>query len=181
MALVIIQDACVLLNLLASERFADIAGGCGLKFVVAARAASETLYLRHAITGEHELVDLPPLIKNGLLEVVNLAGEGEQLRFIELATDLDDGEAESIAIAESRSFALATDDKKARKVLQRKAINVELWSTGRILQHWQAKAFISDADLSNALKSISERAKFRPKRGHPDFAWWSQIWSGLRG
>lgn len=177
MAGIVIQDACVLLNLLASGRFEDIAQGCGLKFTVVQMVARETLYLRDAATGEHERVDLQPLVDRSLLEVLSIAGHVEQLRYIELATDLDDGEAASMAIAESRRYALATDDKKARALIQRKGLKIELWSTFALLRHWQAKEKIPDSELGMVLINISNRARFRPKPGQPDFAWWSKLCS----
>jgi predicted nucleic acid-binding protein len=94
------------------------------------------------------------------------------LRYIELALSLDDGEAESVAIAESRHFALATDDKKARRLIQNEGIKIELWSTCSLLQLWQNKCSVSDADMKIVIGSIFSRARYRPKGGHPDYDWW---------
>jgi len=174
MASILIQDACVLLNLLATGRFADIAGGCGLHFAVVSEVAGETLYLRDALPGEHETVDLQAFIARGLLAVFGIEGYAEQVRYIELAVELHDGEAASIAIAEARDFALATDDKKARAVIRRKGVKIKLWSTFELLRHWQAKVGISDAELGGVLMNVADRAKFRPKQGHPEFKWWSK-------
>ena len=104
-----------------------------------------------------------------------MKGHAEQLRFVELTVDLDDGEAASIAIAEARDFGLATDDKKARALIQRRGVRIKLWSTFGLLRHWQAKAGISDGELGRALLNIANRARFRPKPGHPDFKWWSKV------
>src|SRR5580700_7033878 len=112
MASIVIQDACVLINLLASGRFEDIANGCGFRFAIASIVTQEALFLRADDGGEHKQIDLQPFIGSGILEVLTVESEAEKLRFIEMTLDLDDGEAESIAIAEARSFALATDDKK---------------------------------------------------------------------
>lgn len=174
MAPILVQDACVLLNLLASGRFDDIATGCGLRFAVVSEVAGEALYLRDAASGEHEPVDLQVFIARGLLEVFALKGQAEQLRFIELAVDLDDGEAASIAIAEARGFALATDDIKARALIQRRAVKIKLWSTFELLRQWQSKAGTTDGELGGVLTNIANRAKFRPKQGHPEFGWWSK-------
>lgn len=80
-----------------------------------------------------------------------------------------------MAIAESRHFALATADKKARKLIQNKGIKIELWSTCSLLQLWQTKCSIADADMKNVLEDIFRRARYRPKAGHPDFDWWTNI------
>jgi len=177
MASIVIQDACVLINLLASGRFADIANGCGFRFAISSGAAQEALFLRNPDSDEREKINLQQIVDRGILEIFTLESEAEKLRYIEIARDLDDGEAESIAIAESRRLALATDDKKARRIIQRRGINIELWSTCALLRHWQNKCLISDADLGRALASISSRAKYRPKFGHPDFEWWTKLLS----
>ncbi len=177
MASIVIQDSCVLINLLASGRFEDIASGCDFRFAIASVVAQEALFLRNAGSGEHEKINLQPIIECGVLEILAVETEAEKLRYIEMALELDDGEAESVAIAEARHFALATDDKKARKVIQRRGLKIELWSTGALLQHWQTKCSISDADMGGVLARISSCAKYHPKFGHPDFAWWARLLS----
>ena len=175
MASIIIQDACVLINLLAGGRFEDMAHGCGFRFAIASIVAKEALFLRNIDSGEHEKIDLQPIIDRGLLEVLAVESNVEKLRYIEMALDLDDGEAESVAIAEARALALATDDKKARKIIERRGLKIELWSTCGLLQHWQSKCAVSDDELGSVLISISSRAKYSPKFGHMDFEWWTKL------
>jgi predicted nucleic acid-binding protein len=177
MASIIIQDACVLINLLASGRFEDIANGCGFRFAIASVVAHEALFLHNAHSGERVRIDLQQIIDREILEMLAAESEAEKLRYIEIALDLDDGEAESVAIAEARGFALATDDKKARNIIQRRGLKIELWSTCELLRYWQGKSSISDDDLGSVLANISARAKYRPKFGHPDFEWWAKILS----
>jgi predicted nucleic acid-binding protein len=177
MASILIQDACVLINLLASGRFEDLANGCGFRFAISAGVAQEALFLRNPDSVGREKINLERIVECGILEILTLESEAEKLRYIEIALDLDDGEAESVAIAECRHFALATDDKKARKVIQRRGMKIELWSTCALLQHWQSKCLVSDADMGRALANISSRAKYRPKFGHPDFEWWAKLLS----
>jgi predicted nucleic acid-binding protein len=177
MSSIVIQDACVLINLLASGRFEDIANGCGFRFAIASIVAQEALFLRNVDSGEHEQIDLQHFIGRGILDVLTSENELEKLRYIEMTLDLDDGEAESIAIAEVRSLALATDDKKARSIIQRRGLKIELWSTCSLLQRWQSQCLIPDADMGSVLAKIFSRAKYRPKFGHPDFEWWAKLHS----
>jgi predicted nucleic acid-binding protein len=177
MASIVIQDACVLINLIASGHFEEIAGGCGLRFAITQAAAGEAMFLHNAETGEKERIDLAPLMQNGMLEKLVAESENEKLRFLELTLNLDDGEAESMAIAESRNFALATDDKKARNLIQREGLKIELWSTCLLLQHWQNKCRVSDEIVKNVLTNIFKRARYRPKFSHPDFDWWVKLTS----
>ena len=175
MASIVIQDACVLINLLASGRFEDVASRCDLRFAIASVVAQEAMYLHNADSGESEMIDLNPLIGKGILETLTAESEDEKLRYIELALNLDDGEAESVAIAEARNFALATDDKKARNLIKREGLKIELWSTCALLRHWQSKCSISDSDTNSVLTNIFSRARYRPKSGHPDYDWWMNI------
>jgi predicted nucleic acid-binding protein len=175
MSSIVIQDACVLINLLASARFEDIASGCDLRFAIASVVAQESMYLHNGDSGEREMIDLQSLLENGTLEILSAESENEKLRYIELALNLDDGEAESVAIAEARHFALATDDKKARNLIQREGLKIELWSTCSLIQHWQGKCSVPDSDLKLVLTNIFKRARYRPKLGHPDFDWWANL------
>lgn len=175
MGSIVIQDACVLINLLASGRFEDMASGCGLRFAIASAAAQESLYLHNGDSGEREIIDLQPLLAKGILEVVTAESDAEKMRYIEFSLNLDDGEAESIAIAEARHFALATDDKKARNLIQREGLKIELWSTCELIRHWQGTCSVPDNDLKAVLADIFKRARYRPKPSHPDFKWWSNI------
>ena len=177
MASIVIQDACVLINLLASGRFDDIAGGCGFSIAITATVAKETMYLHSPAPNERERIEITPLIANGILQILNAESENEKLRYIELALNLDDGEAESVAIAEARKFALATDDKKARNLIRKEGLKIDLWSTCAILQHWQSKCSISDGEMKTILTNIFSRARYRPKTGHPNFDWWTNILS----
>ena len=63
MASIVIQDACVLINLLASGRFEDIAIGCGFRFAIASVVSREALYLHNA---------------ESLLQLFIGAGDGER-------------------------------------------------------------------------------------------------------
>lgn len=174
---IVIQDACVLINLLASGRFEDIAIGCSFRFAIASLVAQEALFLRNAEPEEREKINLQQFIEHQTLEILTVESEAEKLRYIELALELDDGEAESMAIAEARGLSLATDDKKARNIIQRRGMRIELWSTCGLLRHWQGKCAIPDNDLRRVLANISSRAKYQPKSGHPDFEWWAKILS----
>jgi predicted nucleic acid-binding protein len=175
MASIIIQDACVLINLVASGRFREIATGCDLQFAVSSVVSQEALFLHNLDSGEREKIDLQPSIEQGIIKIFSVQSESERLRYIELAVSLDDGEAEAIAIAEGRQFALATDDRKARNVILRGGFKIELWSTCKLLQHWQKECAVQNDVLSNVLVSISQRARYRPKPGHPDSDWWMNL------
>lgn len=168
----LLQDACVLINLLASGRFEDIARECGYQFVAATAACDEALFIRDAATGEPVLVDLAPYLTAGLLEKIDVETEDERASYVAYATLLDDGEAMSLALAEARHLLLATDDRKARALILRESINVELSSTVGVLQAWEKAAGIEKSEMSQILARLQKCARFTPPAGHPDRVWW---------
>jgi hypothetical protein len=87
----------------------------------------------------------------------------------------DDGESASGAIAISRGWAIATDDKQATNLFRREKPNLEILSTPEILQYWAEKKKISDQDLKNVLKSVRVKGRYSPPREHPLANWWASI------
>ena len=171
----LLQDACVLINLLATGRFEEIAGGIGLKMAVAQRVAAEAIFLLRPDTGEREPIGLQQYIDAGLLSVLSLETDQERSLFVAYAAELDDGEAMSLALAECRHLALATDDRKARRLISEQHLSLELWSTVDILKRWEVERHITKDEMRRALELITARASFRLKPSHPDSGWWNSF------
>src|SRR4051812_21577366 len=110
---VLLNDASVLVNLLATDRLASIAEITGWQFALCPAVRDEVNKLRDPATGEMVPLDIAPLIASGLLRVFELSGDEEVAHYVDLAAVVDDGEAMSIAIAASRRLDLAIDDKQA--------------------------------------------------------------------
>jgi predicted nucleic acid-binding protein len=168
----LLQDACVLINLIASGRFEDIAQRCGYQLVIAAAACAEVLSIRDAVSGETVPVTLDPHFAAGLLERIDVETEEERAGYIAYAAQLDDGEAMSLALAEVRHLPLATDDRKARSLVVREGIRVELFSTVAVLQAWEQNAGISIHEMREVLTRIRKSARFYPAVGTPESGWW---------
>jgi hypothetical protein len=169
----LLQDACVLLNLLGSGRFSDIACGIEREFAISKAAAKECLFLHDLQTGDKEAVDLEPLVKNGELQILDVESTTERSLYVAYAVELDDGEAMSLALAQVRGIALATDDRKARALIAKQAASIDLWSTPRILQEWQAKQGISPGEMRVVLTQITNCSRFFLKPTHRDWPWWN--------
>jgi len=171
-----ILDSCVLLNLAASDEIVDIVATISGTTFVATAARKEALFLRD----EAEPSTLVPLHVDDLLaiaeiQVCDLATEDEEERFVELASDLDDGEAMSIAIATSRGMRFASDDQKARRVFMELAAKAEqLTCTSSILKEWAEARSVASERLKNALRRISVKARFTPSRRDPNAEWWRE-------
>lgn len=177
----IILDACVVLNLYASRRIAEILLAlpvpCAVASYVRDREALMVGRHRSGPTADVESVDLYPLIKSGLLEVLDLHGDDENAHFIDLAssTGLDDGEAASGALAHSRGFIVATDDRAAISAFQRHDPPIPTRSTASILKQWAERAAVDGDTLKAALMEIRERANFEPGARDPLQAWWRAV------
>ena len=175
------MDASCLLNLYATGRVADIAAALPWQLAAVDYVLErETLYIR--ATGGYEepgatvSVDLSPLTEAGLLLVLTLEGPGEQTHFVELAADMDDGEAMTGAMAINRGFAVAIDDRKARRVLGEKAPELRLLSTLDIL-HWWSGA-VSLQEVNRALQAMRYGARYVPGNRDPLYGWWRNIVEG---
>ena len=175
---VLLMDASCLLNLYATGRVTDIAAALPWQMAVVEYVLEhETLYIR-SMGGSEESeatvpVDLSPLIETGLLLVVRLEGPGEQSHFVELAADLDDGEAMTGAMAINRGFAVAIDDCKARRVLGEKAPEPRLLSTLELLHLWNGAA--PDQEVGRALQAMRYGARYVPGNRDPLYGWWRDL------
>ena len=172
------MDASCLLNLYATGRVADIAAALPWRLAVVDYVLErETLYIRATVGSEEPgatvPIDLSPLIDAGLLLVLRLEGSGEQAHFVELAAGLDDGEAMTGAMAIDRGFAVAIDDRKARRVLSEKVPELRLVSTLELLHFWSAA--VSDEETGRALRAMRYGARYVPGNRDPLYDWWRDL------
>jgi predicted nucleic acid-binding protein len=167
-------DTCVLINLLATNRIEEIVEVISPHRLVCPAVFQESLYLRSAEpTGQPAAVDLNPLFDQGIFTRCAIQGDLEEELYVGYALELDDGEAMSIAIAQARNLALATDEKKARRVIQENVPTLSLLSTPQILHTWaQAR---EQAEIVTVIGLIHARASFRPSPTDPFAAWWETV------
>lgn len=168
-------DACAVLSLFATGRMDEIVSVLGPPVAVAGQVVEEALYIRRVIDGEigPVRVDLAPLIDFGMLSVVDAKTEQELLTFIDLAVDLDDGEAMSAALAIHRGYVLVTDDRKALRILKGR---VQIRPTLEVIKDWAETQRIGSEALRAALNAIDQRG-YRPGRRHPLHDWWEGVMS----
>jgi predicted nucleic acid-binding protein len=162
----VLIDTSTLLNLLASgfpERLlTTLCPQCLISDVV----LQESLYLRATDPSlPPERVDLSRLIEFKILTVCYAETPEEEALYVELAAQLDDGEAMSLALSASRGFGLATDDRKATRLANDRGIQ-SIYGTPEILQA------CFDLNVSNAIQLIEYRARFSPPSGSPFRDWW---------
>jgi len=167
----VVLDACVLLNLIASGHpLGELGERNGLDFLVVAQAEREVLWLDSEDPDRpREEVHLQQFLEIGHLTRLVLH-DGELDRFVQLAHVLDDGEAATLAVAELRGFVVATDDRKALRVLTTLEPPPRAIGTAAILRAWAADH--NDAEIRVCLNRIQSKASFLPPRSDPDRDWW---------
>jgi predicted nucleic acid-binding protein len=174
----VILDACCTLNLAATGRMAQILERLPFRFCIGRRARGEAQWLRIPGEEERERVDLEPLLQLSLLVIEELQDAAEEALFVQFSEHIADGEAEAAALAILRSYVLATDDRKARRVVTAADRPVQLTGTLELIREWQDEAGIQETDMANVLRRIAERARYRPRRNHPLWDWWSRLMEG---
>lgn len=169
-------DACCLIDLLASGHAAAILQACGYAWHLPVAVQSEVLYIRQPDpnqVGKLVLVqvDLNPLIKSGTLCLCQPDNDLEKDGFTQYATQFrSDGEAMCVALAESRDWTIATDDRKAIRVSQRAGLSVV--SCPQIVKKWRDVTKPDKTTLATALKDIERFAQFHPNPSMPEYQWW---------
>lgn len=130
---------------------------------------------RHMGQEERVLIHLTPLIEEGIIQVLRLEHQGEEATFVNLASMVDDGEAITAALAVHRGCAVATDDRKARRVLAEHAPIVPLVSTLELLRQWAEESSIAQSDLHAAMNAMRLGASYVPGERDPSYEWWQSI------
>ena len=176
----LLLDASCLLNLYATGRLWDIALALPHRLAVAEYVLEqEALYVWRPSLGEAREervpVDLSPLEEDGAIQVLRLEDQEEEATFVDLAALVDDGEAITAALAVHRGCAVATDDRKARRVLSERAPTVPLVSTLELLREWAEMASIAAADLRSAMLAMQSGASYVPGERDPLSEWWRAI------
>ena len=176
----LLLDASCLLNLYATGRLREIAAALPYHLAVADYVLEqEALYTLVADPDgtllQREPVDLSPLVGKGLIRLMRLEHPDEELAFVDLAALIDDGEAVTGALAFHRGCAVATDDRKARRVLRERVPAVPLVSTLELLELWARESSVSQAELQAAMVSMQTGASYVPGPRDLLYGWWRQV------
>lgn len=172
----ILLDACCVLNLYSTRRMEEILVARCERFGVVERVAAESLYVLRGGSGEdaaeRDPVDLQQAHRLGILERLDLETEDESRAYVDFAAELDDGEAMTCALAIHRGAAIATDDRKARRVLRNRAPEIGMHSTTELIKAWSDSQQISVQVLRQVLTDIRQRGCFMPSSQDPLLDWW---------
>lgn len=165
----VVIDASTLINLAASEHLAELLLCLSAERSICTIVKDECLFLRSSDGAQIESIYPSQWITDGLLSECQLQGNEEE-RYVTFAAQIDDGEAMSLAIAEGRAHALATDDRKACRLAR--AANIKTLSTLQIVQEWSKDK--KPVEIAKVLSAIESRARFRPPTDDPQLKWWAE-------
>ena len=169
----ILLDACVAINLAATDSLEGIVNSLHLTIFMAQHAAAETGHLRDVVDGELVLtpIDLSQSALGDNLRILEL-DPSEFALYLELAAIVDDGEAATIAMAIERGLEIATDDRKARRVCEERHL-AEPVRTLALFHSYAEAARLSDDKIRELLTKVRDRSNFQPPRADPDLKWWN--------
>jgi predicted nucleic acid-binding protein len=170
----LVLDACVLINLWASRRMEQILAAAGQRPVLARQAADEALWIQDEV-GHREAIPVDRLAADGVIEVWSPIDD-ELSVLIQLSVSLGDGEAASLAVAQGRRVAVATDDRPARAAARRLRPIVNLTSTSELLRGWSTER--PRATVATVLQRIEVGASFVPPQRDPNAGWWETASAG---
>ena len=173
----IILDACCLINLVVKSCMRDILVALPANFVVSKYVYErEALYtLADPTTGEREKIDLNPLISDGLLRIVDLMTEAETATFVDLTTKIEDGEANTCALALHRGYVIATDERKVLNLIRNSMPSVQTRATTEIIKMWADVTRVSNQRLRDVLMNVRSCARFAPNPQDPLHHWWHTV------
>lgn len=118
-------------------------------------------------------IDLASLIQAGLLHECDLEAEEETDLFVQMAVKLDDGEAASFAIAKSRGWLLATDERPTERLAKQHGVSII--TTPELVQHWADKTKAGEDDVARVLWNIQTYAHYFPRKTLPLHSWWMDL------
>jgi predicted nucleic acid-binding protein len=118
-------------------------------------------------------IDLDTIIQAGFLHECDLEGEEETELFVQMATRLDDGEAVCFAIAKSRGWLLATDERPTENLAKKHG--VQIITTPELVKHWVDRTKASEQAAAKVLWNIQSYAHYFPRKTLPLHAWWMRV------
>jgi predicted nucleic acid-binding protein len=120
---------------------------------------------------QRRLIDSALFAHYGLnFEVPNLT-DMEQSLFVAYAESVDDGEAQSLAIAKGRDLPILTDDVAGIKLALREGIHLR--TTIGLVRAWSTSQ--SSIEVRKVLNKIEKRGRYRPPTDHPDYGWYLAV------
>lgn len=173
----IILDACCIINLFSSLVIEPILSAIPVSIAVSKYVADKEALYYYSGPAEDVMINkteinFEPLVYNDLIEIVPLDIKTEANTLVQLASEMDDGEAATGAIAVNRNWAVGTDEKKAVRIIRERFPKIQILSTPEIIKNWALSNNPSQHEVAVALRNIRFRANYLPDKKHELYAWW---------
>lgn len=155
----LVLDASVLINLIATTCAVEILGA----FDEVALAAEEAIGEVYRNPRPGSVPDAPPLgalLAAGRIERVSLTGTALET-FVDLAGELADGEAATIAHALAIEGVAVVDERKARGLCSRRFPKLRLGSSVGILRHPRVASALGDTRQAEAVFDALRYSRMR--------------------
>lgn len=170
-----IVDSCVIVNLYAG--WGDLTGlrAFSHEWFVCDAVAREVQYVRDFDTAGNRILqklDFQASIDAGLLVQCRPESSGEIQSNVDFAVELDDGEAQALALAQHRKMVLVTDEKPALRIAARSDVSVQTVTTPILLKEWASLDPTNESQLKTIIQRIASRAQYTAPRESPLFNWW---------
>jgi predicted nucleic acid-binding protein len=172
-----ILDCCSLLNLYTGWAGLEELRELKTKWHICDAVYTETEYSReYDAVGDKIVVplDIGKAAQSGSLRTVRPETDAEFEDYVSFAMEIDDGEAQAIAIAKHRNFILLTDDRRAARFAARSDIAVRTTSTPNVLNKWAGLSVRNEARLYEIIPRIADLAKYSPTTDSPLYLWWQK-------
>lgn len=189
----VLLDACCLINLFASGSAEEILRALPYRWAIARYVLEEEILEIEAedparpeepSNGDVGRQPLRPLLRHLLqrevLEELDIGSPEEETELVRFAAELDDGEAHTCALAITRQGRVATDDRKAIRVLRsawasRGHDGEPVLRTSDLLFSWADARQIARRDLVRVVRSIARRASYFPPKSDPHCERWMEL------
>lgn len=155
------------MNLLATQQAAAIAATRRLVLVPAVINESLFIFADDAATRRVQ-INRDLLISSGLRTLEIELCEEELVAYVGHASQVDDGEAQAIAVAQARRLPLLSDDNGAIRLAA--MLNIKVETTLDLSRAWSEGK--SDIVVRDAMHSLRQRANYAPPRSHPLRQWY---------
>ncbi len=174
----LLLDACCIINLYATGQIEEIFRHLPYRLAASRLVVErEVLTVRRAMDAagnpDREPVSLTTLESSGLLAIMDISSYEEKAEFAGFAAELDDGEASVCALAVIHGGAVATDDRKALRILSSRGMPA--LQTPELLFEWARRAQVPRAQVGEVLRTVRDLARFYPRRAAPHFLWWNSF------
>lgn len=171
-----VLDCCSVLNLHCGWGGIQNFSHFGNAWCIGEHALAEIKYVRE-LNASGSIVTCPltsaDLASQFPLTVLRIESDAEADLMVRLAAMLDDGEAEGLALAASRSMTFCSDDAPVLSATASLGISVQIVSTPELLQSWAFNDTTRTAQLPEIVTRITELSRFVPHKSSPHLPWWN--------